>query len=119
MGSGIYIDDLKDINIIVLSKSFKNASPLKRVWACGSVEEVLETADKNHFTKIFVSGGAATNNSFFRANVVDKLILNYNPYVINKGIGLFDGEFFVKELELEKVVREKEGILQVHYRVKK
>lgn len=114
-----YINDLKNINIIVMSSNYKNNSKLKNVWVCKSVDEALETCKNNKFDKIFISGGATTNNKFLKAGVVDKIILNYNPYVINEGIGLFDGDFFENKLELKKVVREQEGIVQVHYKVLK
>ena len=49
--------------------------------------------------------------------IVDEIILNYNPFILNKGIPLFSGNYFENKLKLEKVVREKEDIVQVHYKV--
>lgn len=44
-------------------------------------------------------------------------ILNYNPFVLSKGIPLFKGDYFESKLKLEKVVKEKDDIIQVHYSV--
>lgn len=52
-------------------------------------------------------------------NIVDNIVLNYNPYVLNEGIPLFRGNYFENKLELIKVVEEKDGIIQVHYKVLK
>lgn len=52
-------------------------------------------------------------------NLIDEIILNYNPYVLNKGINLFEGDYFEQELQLDKVIQEKEGIIQVWFKVKK
>ena len=60
--------------------------------------------------KIFISGGAHINTLFMKNNLVDNVIINYNPYVLSKGINLFDGEEFEKELTLEKVIQEKEMV---------
>ena len=49
--------------------------------------------------------------------IVDNIILNYNPFVLNKGIALFKGNYFENKLKLEKVVKEKDDIVQVHYSV--
>lgn len=39
--------------------------------------------------------------------------------MLNKGIPLFQGNYFENRLQLEKVVKEQDGIVQVHYRVEK
>lgn len=114
-----YVNDLKDINIIVMSSNYVNDTELKNVYVCKSVDDCLTLCEKMNFNKIFISGGARTNNEFLVKGVVDKLIVNYNPYVINKGIGLYDGEFFESKLQLIKVVEEQDGIVQIHYKVVK
>ena len=52
-------------------------------------------------------------------NLVDNVIINYNPYVLSKGINLFEGEEFERKLTLEKVIQEKEDIIQAWYKVNK
>ena len=49
--------------------------------------------------------------------IVNNIILNYNPFVLNKGIPMFKGNYFENKLKLEKIVREQEDIVQVHYSV--
>jgi dihydrofolate reductase len=50
-------------------------------------------------------------------NLVNEIIINYNPYVLNKGINLFEGDFFEQKLELNKIIQEKDGIVQIWYKV--
>ncbi len=69
------------------------------------------------YEKLFISGGATINNAFMEKGIVDNIILNYNPFVLNKGIPLFKGNYFENKLKLDKVVKEKDDILQVHYSV--
>ena len=69
--------------------------------------------------KIFVSGGARINNLFLANDLVDRIIINYNPCVINKGINLFEGEYCLKKLSLEKIKREENDIVQIWYKVRK
>lgn len=38
----------------------------------------------------------------FKNLIVDNIILNYNPFVLNKGIPLFKGNYFENKLKLEK-----------------
>lgn len=114
-----YKEDLKNYPIIVLSKDKKNITDLSNVHYCNSIEECLKVCKQNQYRKLFISGGARTNNAFLSKDMVDHIILNYNPVLITKGKGLFEGNNRMeKKLELEKVVQEKEGIIQVQYKVK-
>lgn len=112
-----YIDDLKNTNIIILSHSNNLKNELPNVTYCNSIEECLNLCKNLGYENIFISGGATINNAFMERGIVNKIILNYNPYVLNKGIPLFEGNYFENKLKLENVVNEKEGIVQVHYSV--
>lgn len=112
-----YVEDLKNINMIILSQSTDASNELPNVTYCASIEECLKVCQNLQYEKLFISGGATTNNAFMEKGLVDSIILNYNPYVLNKGIQLFCGNYFESRLKLEKIVSEKEGIVQVHYSV--
>lgn len=109
-----YIDDLKDILVIVFSKE-KQISEYSNVIYVNSLEEFFEVCKLKNINKVFISGGAHTNTLFLKNNLVDEIIINYNPYVLTKGINLFEGDFFESKLLLEKVLKEKDGIIQVWY----
>ncbi len=115
---GEYLQDLKDTFVIVFSKE-EIKSNYSNVIYVKSISEFIEECKKRKFQKIFVSGGAHTNTLFFENNLVDEVIINYNPYVLNKGINLFEGNYFERKLKLQKVVEEKEGIVQVWYKVER
>lgn len=114
-----YLKDLQKINIIILSHNHGIQSNFANVQVCNSVESCLELCQKLNYEKLFISGGASVNNAFMEKGIVDEVILNYNPFVLNKGIPLFQGNYFENRLQLEKVVKEQDGIVQVHYRVEK
>lgn len=113
-----YIDDLKDVTIIIFSKE-KQVSNYKNVIYCNSMENFLEICKEKNIENVFVSGGAHINNLFLENNMVDEIIINYNPYVLTNGINLFNGNDVEKSLVLNKVVHEKEDIVQIWYKVKK
>lgn len=113
-----YIDDLKDVTIIIFSKE-KQVSSYKNVIYCNSMENFLEICKEKNIENVFVSGGAHINNLFLENNMVDEIIINYNPYVLTNGINLFNGNDVEKSLVLNKVVHEKEDIVQIWYKVKR
>lgn len=111
-----YINDLKDVTVIVFSKS-DIKYPYENVYVVNSMEDFYKVCEEKNINKVFISGGARTNTMFMKEDIVNEVIINYNPYVLNKGINLFLGDFFEKKLVLDKVVREQEDILQVWYKV--
>jgi len=113
-----YINDLKNITVLVLSRE-KRSSEYKNVIYCNSIEDLINTCKKRNINKIFVSGGATTNNLFLKNNLVDDIIINYNPYVLSKGINLFEGELFERKLSPLKIIKEKNDIVQIWYKVNK
>lgn len=114
-----YLKDLENIKLIILSSKSEHKNEFSNVTYCNSVEECLNICEKLKYEKLFISGGATVNNAFLEKGVVDNIILNYNPFVLNEGIPLFKGNYFENKLELENVVKEKDGIVQVHYKVLK
>lgn len=112
-----YIDDLKNITVIIFSKT-KQISNYKNVIYVDSIEEFKKVCKEKNLNKIFVSGGAHINTLFLENNLANRIIINYNPYLLTKGINLFEGNYLEKELQLEKVVKEEEGIIQIWYKVK-
>ncbi len=113
-----YINDLKDITVIVFSKEAVKSS-YSNVMYCNSLEHFKQICAEKSLDKILISGGAHINTLFLKNDMVDNIIINYNPYILNKGINLFEGDYFEKELELCDVKKEKEGIVQLWYQVKK
>ena len=112
-----YLKDLKNINIIILSEKNKNQNQFSNIVYCNSIEDCLKICENLNYEKLFVSGGASINNAFMKKRIVNNIILNYNPILLNKGIPLFNGDYFENKLKKKKIVREKEDIVQVHYSV--
>ena len=49
--------------------------------------------------------------------ILDNIILNYDPVVLNKVILLFEGNYFENKWKLAKII--KNDIVQVHYSIVK
>ena len=112
-----YLKDLENINLIILSNETGRKDEFPNVTYCSSIDNCLKLCEKMKYEKLFISGGATINNAFMEKRIVDNIILNYNPFVLNRGIPLFKGNYFENKLKLEKVVKEKDDIVQVHYSV--
>lgn len=71
------------------------------------------------YEEVVVAGGAKLNASFMVEGLIDEMYLDVEPTVLGKGIPLFNGNDFEKNLTLlgQKMLSENE--IQLHYRVEK
>lgn len=111
-----YIKSLDAIDIIIVSRSKKTFSR-SNVTVCSSPEEAIEIAKSRNYKKAFLSGGPSLNTSFIRSDLVDEIIINYNPTILADGIKLFSESDFEAKLSLKKVNELPSGIVQLHYSV--
>lgn len=111
-----YVKDLKDVPIIVVSKSQKTFFE-SNVTVCLSPEEAIEIAKNRNYKKALLSGGPSLNTSFVKLNLVDEIIINYNPTILADGIKLFSESDFEMRLSLKKVNKLSSGVIQLHYSV--
>lgn len=95
-----YIDDLKNINIIILGNKHDKTNKFSNVTYCSSIDDCISLCKKLNYDKLFISGRATINNAF-----------------MEKGIPLFTGTYFENKLKLEKVIKEKDDIVQIHYSI--
>lgn len=84
-------------NAITLVKSLKEGTG-KDIWLCG---------------------GANLATTLFAENLIDKLILKVNPFLMGLGIPLFSEVIKQTALELNDNKLYDNGVLRSHYRVKK
>ena len=73
----------------------------------------------NNFEEVVVAGGGHLNASFMEENLVNEIYLDIEPIVFGKGIKLFEGKDFEKELKLLEVKNISDNELQLHYQILK
>lgn len=110
-------DDVKAHRIIVSTNRAFN--PGKGYTVARSPKEAFRKASEMGFKTLFLTGGAGLNSSFARLNLIDEVIVDIEPAILGKGIGIFAESDFYKRLKLKRVKKLPEGILQLHYEVVK
>jgi dihydrofolate reductase len=112
-----YLEDLKGVKVVVVSAD-KNYKVGEGFELASSPEGTLEKLAKDGFESAVVTGGATLNSSFAKAGLIDEVVLNVEPVIIGKGIPLFSPEIFDLKLQLVGTEKLKDGIVQLHYKVK-
>lgn len=115
---GYNFDDLVGVEKVIISKD-KNFKLGKSYTLANSPEDALAKLSQKGFKKILVTGGANINSAFAKANLLDEVVLNFEPVVVGKGISVFAPEDFELKLKLVSSEKSASGILTLAYNVLK
>lgn len=114
---GFNFDSVDNVEKIIISQ--QNITLDEGYILADSPQKALEKLDANGFKQALVTGGATVNSAFMKDGLIDEIILNIEPVVIGQGINLFSQENFESRLRLIEQKQLKDGIIQVHYKVKR
>jgi dihydrofolate reductase len=67
---------------------------------------------------IWLCGGADLATTLFANNLIDRIILKVNPFLMGSGISLFSGVIPQTALEITNTRLYDNGVLMLHYRVR-
>ncbi len=103
---------------IVMSKKRMKSRWENVVFTDKSPREALRMMAERGFNEVLIGGGTLAA-SFMKQHLVDELILDVEPKVFGRGIGIFTGSDFDLDLELIGVKKLSKNEVQLHYRVLK
>jgi dihydrofolate reductase len=109
-----------DLNIVMTSDSSLHGKLSKKViFTDKNPRGIVDLAKGRGFDSLLVIGGGKTNAAFLEEGLIDEIFLSLHPKVLGDGIKLFDGGDIDVDLERLGVKQLEEGLVQLHYRVKK
>lgn len=103
-----------DIDVVVLSRRMQE---LPGVHVVGSPEAAVRYLEDRAHAAALLAGGAATNNSFLRQELVDEIYLNVTPVLTGGGLTMAPSDGSFAELRLLEVRRIGDDVVQLHHRV--
>lgn len=105
-------------NIILTRKKDRLSDHEDLIFTDTPPKKLIIELEEQGFSHIVVGGGAAVNSLFFRAGLVDELIITISPVIFGKGLSLFE-EDIEMNLELKECERLGDNSLKLRYRVVK
>ncbi|NQU77737.1 dihydrofolate reductase [Candidatus Falkowbacteria bacterium] len=85
----------------------------------GTPAEVLNHLESKGFETAILGGGAGTNASFLKANLVDEVLITIEAKIFGRGLNFTEGKDLDMELELIESKEIGDNAVQLRYRVKK
>ncbi len=101
----------------LFSTSLKTSPDPNVTLVSDEAEMVVQTLKQQPGQGIWLCGGAALATSLFRQNLIDRLILKINPFLMGDGIPLFADVIPQTALRLTHHQVYDNGVLQLHYQV--
>ncbi len=103
----------------VFSRTMKE-SPDKRVEIVSdNVGELVKNLKDETGKAIYLCGGSQLATTLFEENLIDEIILKVNPFLMGSGIPLFARAIAQTALELTDSKIYENGVVLLHYQVKK
>lgn len=108
--------ELKDVTLVAVSKTnLETIAP--NHFVTESPQQALEKL--SDFETVIIAGGGILNAEFVQQNLVDEIFLDIEPIILGKGIKLFNGDEFEKNLKLLDTTKISANEIQLHYKVVK
>ena len=102
------------VRIVVVSNADFKVADVNHLVA-HSPKEALSLMES--FEEVVIAGGGRLNASFIEENLIDEICLDIEPAFLGKGIPLFNGGEFEKNLTFLGSKMFGEGEIQLHYEV--
>lgn len=106
------------INIVLthdkklMSKSTENA-----IFTSATPGEVVTLLENKGYSELIVVGGGHVNTEFLRAGLINTLIIDVHPVIIDRGIRLFESEIPRTKLDYVTSLALDHGITQITFNV--
>ena len=99
-------------------KDFKNqAVPDKLEFFSGTPQAVIEFLENKGYQSAALIGGGKTNAEFFKAGLVDELMLTIEPKLFGQGLNLTGNTDFELSLKLREFKKLNANTVWLHYQV--
>ena len=125
MGSKTYEQALElgwvygDTTVIVLTKrNLKSERPTVEFYS-NDLNKLVNEHLKPNFKNIWVVGGALVTKQFIRLKLADEIRVSYMPFILGDGLLFFDYIGKEQPLHLINVTAYKDGMVELHYELKK
>ncbi|MEO8885512.1 MAG: dihydrofolate reductase family protein [Mucilaginibacter sp.] len=108
-----------DVPVIVLTNRTLSADGKNIEFYSGDLNDLVNDQLKPNYNNVWVAGGAAVVKDMVRLKLADEIRLSIIPIILGDGKLFFDHIGKEQPLHLKNVTAYKNGIVELHYEIKK
>lgn len=106
------------LNIVMThDKNLLNKSVPNSIFTNSNPTEVFQLLQSKGYEELLIIGGGHINSQFLAAGLIDDIIIDVHPIIIDNGVQLFEDIFPRVQLQLVETLTLNDGIVQNHYQV--
>jgi len=87
------------------------------IFTASTLGQIVTRLEDRGFSKLIVIGGGQINSQFLTGGLIDEIIVDIHPIIIDQGIKLFENNFPRVDLELVDSQTLQSGLVQSKYKV--
>ena len=110
---------IENVTNIILTSNSTLRSDNDDIVYVQSPADALNVASERGHDKVLLIGGGTTNGLFLKDKLIDELVLSVHPFILGNGIKLFENVESDINLQLLSQNELGEGLVQLHYKVRK
>jgi dihydrofolate reductase len=103
----------------VFSRTMKSSPDERVTLVTENAIDVVRGLKREPGKDIYLCGGGEFAAALLAEGLIDEILLKLNPFLLGSGIGLFSQTIPITDLELLGSKAYENGVLLLHYRVKK
>ncbi len=108
------------LNIVIThDQNLISTSTDEVIFTDKSPLDVSKLVEEKGFHEMIVMGGGKTNAQFLASKIIDEIIIDIHPIILETGVRLFEDTFPLTNLELIESKLLSDGMVQIKYRVLK
>ena len=108
-----------ELNVVMTTNNSLTSTDKRVLFTDKNPNWIIEFVKRKGFNTLLIIGGGKTNASFLKEQLIDEIIVSVHPIILGEGIKLFEKLKNLVNLELLGNKQLDEGLVQLHYKVKK
>ncbi len=104
-------------NYVLTSSLPRESSEVLVKFVGGEPQDIVKSIEVEGVVKALLVGGSHANGAFFRAGLIDKVIISVHPLFLGSGMPVFADSEMVQKLRFDSSERMDDGLIKLYYTV--
>lgn len=105
------------VNFVLTSDSSRESSNASVKFVGGEPHDIIKSMEDEGVARALLVGGSHANGAFFRAGLIDKVIISVHPLFLGSGMSVFAESQLMQKLRFNTSEKMDDGLIKLYYTV--